>query len=473
MGYDSLFLFAQADAGQGFALGNFAPFAVLHFLEFAIWGAWYVVLGNYLNGLNFSRPAIGRIYGTMALGAIISPMIVGTVADKYLNTEVVIGLSHLAGGVLLLVMSRMKTPGTFFAAALAYALVYSPTLSLVNSIVFEHLENADNFPYIRVFGTIGWILAGLSLKFLLKPGRPVDNKPLLLAAGLSFVLGAFAFLLPKTPPKATGDGALPFLKAIEMLGDLEAGIFFAVTLVIAMAMGLYFAFAALFIEQRAGVGGQNVGPIMTIGQAVEIFFMLSLPWFIQSLGMHVVLAVGVLAWALRFSFFSAASRNGYLPLIIAGVALHGLCFDFYFAAAFIHVEKLADPSIRASAQALLGLVIYGLGMYLGTEGSGWLNQKLTRKSAAIGEARESHLETEAAEGGQSAAQKVVEQTTDWQKFWLIPAIASFVALAAFLASSRFVKPAADEPAVAQPPAAAPGALEPATAETPETATDAQ
>ncbi|RUL84901.1 MFS transporter [Tautonia sociabilis] len=442
MGYDSFLLLAQqADAAAGLSLSNFIPFSILHFLEFAIWGAWYVVLGNYLNALGFSRPSIGRIYGTMAIGAIISPMILGTVADKYLNTEVVIGLSHLTGGILLIVMSQMRKPGAFFAAALAYALVYSPTLTLVNSIYFEH-ANADYFPYVRVFGTIGWILAGLSLKLLLKPDRPVDNTPLLLAATLSFILGVFAFLLPDTPPKATEAGALPFLQAIGMLAEPSSAVFFGVTLVIAMAMGIYFAFAALFIEQRAGVKSQNVGPIMTIGQAVEIFFMLSLPWFIREVGMPVVLTVGVTAWALRFAFFTAASTGKYFPLVLAGVALHGLCFDFYFAAGFIHVEKLSDPSIRASAQALFGVVVYGLGMYLGTEGGGWLNQYFTREKPAS---------VEDVVGAALVDDPSVTRTTDWRSFWLIPCIAVSISLAAFLASLVLIpQPGPDEaaPAVA-------------------------
>ncbi|QDV33553.1 MFS transporter [Tautonia plasticadhaerens] len=442
MGYDSFLLLAQQAAEpSGVNLANFIPFSILHFLEFAIWGAWYVVLGNYLNAKGFSRPAIGRIYGTMALGAIISPMILGTVADKYLNTEDVIGGSHLIGGVLLLVMSRMNRPSTFFAAALGYALVFSPTLSLVNAIVFEHIDNANNFPYIRVFGTIGWILAGLSLKLLLKPDRPVDNKPILLAAALSFVLGIFAFTLPDTPPKSTGVGAFPALEALGMLAEPTTAVFFAVTLVISMAMGLYFAFGALFIEQRGGVRSENVGPIMTIGQAVEIGFMLSLPWFIRELGMPVVLAVGVTAWALRFAFFTTASTGRYFPLILAGVALHGLCFDFYFAAGFIHVENLADESIRNSSQALFAVVVYGLGMYLGTEGSGWLNQKFTREEAPA-----------------TAGQPPV-RTTDWRTFWLLPTIAVTISLLAFLASLVLVPEAAQPEMEPEAEAAAAAAAE--------------
>ncbi|WP_169976681.1 MFS transporter [Tautonia rosea] len=416
MEYGTFFLFAQqADASSGFSLGNFLPFSALHFLQFAIWGAWYVVLGNYLNAKGFTRASIGRIYGTMPLGAIISPMLLATVADKYLNMEVVIGLSHLIGAALLVVMSQVNNAKTFFWVALAYALVYSPTLSLANAVVFPHLNNPNHFPYIRVFGTLGWIAAGLSLKVLIKPDQPMNNRPILLAAGLSLVLGVYSFSLPATPPTAEGD-ALPFVKAISMLSEPTFAVFFGVTLVIAMAMGIYFAFAALFIEQRAGVKSQNVGPIMTIGQAVEIFFMLSLPWFIESLGMPVVLAMGVAAWALRFGCFTAASTGGYFPLILLGVALHGLCFDFFFAAGFIHVETLSEPTIRASAQSLYGVIVYGLGMYLGTEISGWLNQRFTKEEVP------------------AIADVPPVRKTDWRKFWSIPFVAVTLAMLAFFAS---------------------------------------
>lgn len=437
-----LLLFAQETPdASGIPWGIYVPFAVLHFLEFAIWGSWYVILGNYLNALGFSRSVIGRIYGTMPLGAIISPMILGTIADKYLNTEIVLAISHLAGAVLLFLLSRVRRPGLFFVVALLYALVYSPTLSLVNSIVFANFADAgipsENFAYIRVFGTIGWIAAGLSLKLLLKPNQPVDNKPILLAAGLSAALGAFSFLLPATPPAAEAS-ALPFVKALSLIGDPAFAIFFGVTLVIAMGMAFYFAFTGIFLEQKVKVNSENIGPVLAIGQFVEIFFMVSLPWFIATVGVPTVLVVGVTAWALRFGFFS----TGVLPLVIAGVALHGLCFDFFFATGFIYMEQETGATIRASAQSLYGVIVYGLGMYLGTEASGWLNQRLTREEAP------------ATEGTPPI------RTTNWSRFWLIPSIVVAISLAALIGSLLM----APEPTVPDDEAAAAAAELPVEAE---------
>ncbi len=443
-------------AQSGFYDLTYVRFCVLHFLEFAIWGAWYVVLGNFLDARGFSRKDIGRIYGTMAVGAIISPVFVGAVADRYLSTQYVIGGLHVIGAVLLFAMSRIRNARPFYWTALAYSLAYSPTLALVNSIVFanipEGVEATTYFPLIRVFGTIGWILAGLSLKLLLKPNQPVSERPLLLASTLSVALGLFAFTLPDTPPafpaavaSAVEDGTLTREAADQLLsiGNVQLAIdqgvvtaaqvegipkqfefsdvfglirelpvFLMVSLVISMAMGFYFAFGALFLEKNANVEPQNVGPIMTIGQIVEIVFMLSLPWFLGSLGMSIVLALGVAAWALRFGFFMVGS----LPLVIAGIGLHGICFDFFFAAGFIHVDAQASEAIRNSAQTLYGMLVYGIGLYLGNELSGWLNQYCTTETTVEGE---------------------VVRETNWKKFWAIPCIVVATSLVLLIISQQF------------------------------------
>jgi nucleoside transporter len=399
------FLLAQTE----FSNVTYALFCTLHFLEFAIWGAWFVVLGNLLDSRGFSRKEIGLVYGTMPIGSIISPMLVGMVADRYFSTQVVIGVLHLAGAGLLWAMATTKGPRSFFWIALAYALAYSPTLALVNSIVFAHVSDAERyFPLIRVFGTIGWIVAGLSHKLILKPGQPVNERPLLLAAGLSLLLGLFSFALPDTPPR--GGELFEFSAILGLVGELP--IFLAVSLIIAMAMSFYFAFAALFVEKQAGVQPHNVGPLMTIGQWVEIIFMLSLPWFLGQLGMNTVLAMGVAAWALRFGLFAT---GGPLPLIILGIGLHGICFDFFFAAGFIHVDAQASDAIRNSAQTLYGMLVYGLGMYLGAATSGWLNQQCTRE--------------ETTPAG-------VVRVTNWRKFWLIPCVVVTVSLLLLLASQQ-------------------------------------
>jgi nucleoside transporter len=357
---------------------DYVKLCIMNFLEFAIWGAWYVVLGSYLNTQGFSRRDIGRIYGTMAIGAMISPLFIGLVADKYFESQIVLAVLHLAGAGLLIAMSRMRTPQSFFWMALAYALAYSPTLALVNGIVFTRCAelNADpnNFPLIRVFGTIGWIMAGLSHRFLIKKDAPMNERPILLAAALSALLGLFAFSLPENPPKASGFTLSEFFGAMGQL-IMDVPVFLVVSLIIAMSMGTYFAFGALFVEKRAGVKPHDVGPVMAIGQFVEIGFMLALPWSLGKLGMNAVLAIGISAWALRFGLFSIGQP---LALIIIGIALHGICFDFFFAAGFIHIEQIAPEAIRNSAQNLFGFLAYGLGLFLGTELSGWLNQYCTK-----------------------------------------------------------------------------------------------
>jgi nucleoside transporter len=408
---NAILLFAQdAQTGTGIDWGLRLPLSVMMFLEFAIWGAWYVVLGNYLNVLGFSRKDIGRIYSTMPIGAIIAPMFIGAIADRYFAAEHVMAVSHLIGGCLLLWMARIRTPREFFWVSLAYAIAYSPTLSLVNTIVFRNVPDTNQFPELRVLGTIGWIVAGMSLRLLIKPGQPMNNRPILLAAVLSFVLGGLSFALPHTPPTPDASGEIPFLKAMEMFNDRAAAIFFVGSLIIAMAMAIYFAFAALYLEQGVKVKPENVGPVMTIGQWVEIFFLITLSWFIREWGMKVVLLIGMAAWATRFGIFAARPP---FPLIAVAVGLHGICFDFFFAAGMIHTQNIAPAGITASAQSLYGVLVYGLGMWLGTEGSGWLNQYFTRETI-------------------DPATGQVTRETNWTKFWLVPFIAVTIALVAFL-----------------------------------------
>jgi hypothetical protein len=384
-------------------------------------------------------------------------------------------------------MAQIKTPRAFYWTALAYAMVYSPTLALVNSVGFAHIPDPTrDFPTIRVLGTIGWIAAGLSLRFLIAPGQPMNNRPLLLASALSFALGIYSFFLPHTPPAAAGSGAeaeailefgevvgvkvtntgsgyqtvpsitvtggggagaevtakltdkqtvgeievvkrgkgygsapklnfpsaeIPFLNAIGLLKDPSFAVFFGVSFLITLALAFYYSFTALYLENGLAVRPENVGPLMTVAQWVEIIFMFTLPWFLSELGMKWVLAIGMAAWGVRYAIF--ASR-GPLPLILVGIGLHGICFDFFFAAGFIHVQNTAPKEIQASGQSLFGVLTYGLGMWLGTEASGWLNQWFTR-------------EVTDPKTGQAT------KLTDWTKFWLVPCVGVLISLALFLA----------------------------------------
>lgn len=410
-------LFAQVDFSAGLhdflqVVRTHWAFCLLHFLEFGIWGAWYVVLGNFLGARGFSRIEIGRIYGTIPLGSIISPFFIGVLADKYVNTEVLLAVLHLAGGVLLFVMAKTERPRLFYWVCFAYALCFAPTLSLVNSIIFAHNTDlfagkaGNEFFWIRVFGTLGWICAGLSHRLLLTPGKPVNERPIQLAATLSLILGVFAFSLPATPPSPSAD----WTKALSMFSRLPA--FMAVSLVISIAMAIYFAFAALFLE-KSGVKPHNVGPVMTLGQAVEIFFMLSLPLILgpNNERIFMVLAIGVAAWALRFGLFSIGRP---MALLLLGVALHGICFDFFFATGFTYVASNAPETLQASAQALFGVLVYGIGMYIGTEGSGWLNTFFSRTT--------------------TQADGTTDVHTNWSGFWGVTCAMVTISLIAFLLS---------------------------------------
>lgn len=403
-------LLVAADVAPPMELSLQIPFSVLHFLEFAIWGVWWVVLGNYLDAIGFSRKEIGRVYATMPIGSIIAPMFIGTVADRFFAGEQLMGVLQLAGAGLLFWLAQVKSPRPFFWIALLYALVYSPTLALVNSIPFAHIPDAQrDFPLIRVLGTIGWIAAGLSLKLFLKPGEPVNNRPILLAAVLSAMLGVYSFFLPHTPPPADAS-QIPFIKAIELFKDPSFAVFFGVSFLITIALAFYYSFTALFLERRIGVRAQNVGPVMTIGQWMEIIFMLLLPWFLDHFGMKWVLAMGMGAWALRYGLFAIGSP---FLLVLLGIALHGICFDFFFAAGFIHVEQSAAKEIANSAQSLFAVLTYGLGMYIGTETAGRLNQALVFSQPPTQE-------------GASPIE------SGWRSFWLFPCIGAAVCLALFI-----------------------------------------
>lgn len=397
------------------------PLSVLNFLEFAIWGAWWVVLGQYLESLHFTRKQIGRVYATMPIGSIITPMFAGWLADSFFAAEHVMAVLHLAGAALLFALARIRQEKTFYWVALLYALMYSPTIPLANAIVFRNAPH--DFPTIRVLGTIGWIVAGLALKLLLKPGQPVNNRPLLLASGLSLVLGFASFALPHTPPMPSETS---LTQALELVHNPSFMTFLGAAFVVSAAFAFYFAFTALYLEKRIGVRSDNAAPLMTLGQWVEIGGMYVLQVLQPVWGFKVILALGMFTVAARYAIFAAGRP---FALIVLAIALHGLCFDFFLAAGFMYIDNVAPESVSSSAQSLFSVITYGLGMYLGTEGAGWLNQRLTR-------------ETVDPETG------AVERITNWRTFWLVPAIASAVAVLLFLLMFSNPQPKAEKPSEA-------------------------
>jgi predicted MFS family arabinose efflux permease len=238
----------------------------------------------------------------------------------------------------------------------------------------------------------------------------VNNRPLLLAAGLSVILGIYSFFLPNTPPSPDAGGDVPFIKAFRMFGEPGPAVFLVAVFLVSIALAFYYSFTALYLEQGAKVKPENVGPLMTIGQWVEIIFMLTLALFIRSLGMKWVLVLGMAAWGVRYAIFAARPP---LPLILIGIALHGICFDFFLAAGAIHTDAIAPADIKASAQSLYSVLTYGLGMWIGTEASGWLNQYYTTETV-----------------DPATGEKV--RVTDWTKFWLVPCMGIVALLVVFV-----------------------------------------
>lgn len=379
--------------------------SIMMFLQFAVWGAWFVVLGNYLKALHFDGSDIGSIYATMSLGAILSPMFIGQIADRYFSSERLMAVLHLLGAAILYQLAWTTAPSAFYWTALVYALVYSPTLSLSNSIAFTHLPDAArDFPGIRVLGTIGWIAAGLIV------GRTLSiesNQPLLLASSFSAVLGLASFFLPHTPPTGKAGDALPFLRALDLLKERSFAVFFGVSFVITIVLAFYYSFTSLYLEKQIGV--KDVASTMTIGQWAEMLLLPALPFFLARLGMKWVLAMGMLAWGVRYAIFALGQPEPSLLywVVIASLALHGICFDFFFAAGFIHVDNESPSEIRASAQALFSFLTYGFGMWLGSELSGRLNSFYTTKVDGA-------------------------EVTNWNAFWTVPSIGVFVCLAIFV-----------------------------------------
>ncbi len=410
--------------------------SIMMFLQFAIWGAWFVVFFPYLTGKGFTPAQAGALIGNMALGAIISTMFAGYIADRFVASERMMAVLHLAGAGLLYWMAQIQDPNRFwdlFAVSLAYALLYNPTLALSNSIAFSHIPDATrDFPGIRVLGTLGWIVVGFLIDILFKQtvvrgGTTVtldasaSNGPLLLAAGLSAVLGVYSLALPHTPPSGKPGDALPFKKALDLFKDPSFAVFFGVSCALTIVVAVYYTVWSEFLTKAAGV--TNIGSTMLIGQVCELIFLPLLPFFLFRLGMKWVLALGMFCWGLRYFLFAYGGPEGLaFALVIAGVALHGFCFDFFFAAGFIHVDNEAPKDIRASGQALFSFLTYGVGMWIGNLVAGWLKGEFTDPSGVV----------------------------DWHTFWLVPSAGVMLALLVFVVFFRMHR---REPVAAQEPVA--------------------
>lgn len=349
--------------------------SVMMFLEFFIWGGWFVTLGTFLgNNLNATGAETGMAYSTQSWGAIIAPFIIGLIADRFFNAERILGVLHLAGAVLMFQMSQSTEFSTFYPYILGYMIVYMPTLALVNSVSFNQMTDpAKEFSYIRVWGTIGWIVAGLAISYVFSWDssagiqRGLLRNTFLMTAFASGILGLFSFSLPKTPPKMNEDGKVTLsdilgLEAIKLLKDRNFLIFFLSSVLICIPLAFYYQNANPFLAE---IGVDNPTGKMTIGQASEVLFMLLLPIFFKRFGFKKTILFGMLAWAVRYVLFAFGNADELTFMLILGIALHGICYDFFFVSGQIYTDTKAGERHKSAAQGLITLATYGVGMLIG------------------------------------------------------------------------------------------------------------
>jgi nucleoside transporter len=386
--------------------------SIMMFLEFFIWGAWFVTLGTYLgSNLSASGSETAAIFSTQSWGAIIAPFIIGLIADRYFNAEKILGILHLAGAFLMYQMYQSEEVGVFYTYVLSYMILYMPTLALVNSVSFNQMKDPEKeFANIRVWGTIGWIIAGLSISYFFHwdstegISSGLLKNTFLLAGIAAFILGLFSFSLPKTPPKVSDEkikiGDIIGLDALRLLKDKNFAIFFVSSILICIPLAFYYQNANLFLTQ-AGV--ENPTGKMAIGQISEALFLLLIPVFFVRFGFKKTILIGMLAWAVRYVLFAYGNGGDLSFMLIIGIALHGICYDFFFVSGQIYTNSKAGEKYKSAAQGLITLATYGVGMLIGFAVAGWITDNY----------------------------KTLEGGINWQMVWIIPAGIAFVVFLLF------------------------------------------
>ena len=389
--------------------------SVMMFLQYFVWGAWYVTMGTYLlTTLHFSAQQSGLLYGTTALAAMVSPFFVGMVADRFFATEKILATLHLVGAVLLFYISGLTTFGSFYPLLLTYTLLFMPTLALTNSLSFHQMtDTGKQFPGVRVLGTIGWIAAGVAISALGAEAVALQFK---VAAGASVLLGLFCFTLPHTPPARIGHKVqlrdILGLDALELMKERSFAVFVLGSFLVCIPLQFYYAFTNPFLNE---LGMTNTAGIQSLGQVSEIAFMLVMPLFFVRLGVKNMLLVGMAAWAARYVLFAFGDIGPKLWMLYAGILLHGICYDFFFVTGQIYVDRKAPLQIRAAARGFIAFVTLGVGMFIGS----WLSGLIVD------------------------AYRVAPASHDWMRVWLVPAAMAAGVLLLFAALFNERQPASE------------------------------
>jgi len=370
------------------------------FLNFFIWGAWYVTMGTYLKSIKgVTDVQVGVAYGTQSLGAIIAPFFIGLIADKFFSAQKILGILHLAGGAALYYLSVVDNFSAFYPALLIYMILFMPTLALINAVSFKQINDPEkDFAKIRVWGTLGWIAAGLIIGWMAWEQTNSLTNTFRLAAIVSMIMGLFSFTLPDTPPSKTGTkvtfGEILGLDAIGLLKDKNFLIFFLSSLLICIPLAFYYQETNIFLNELKVEGAAGK---MAIGQMSELIFMVLMPFFFVRLGVKKMLLIGMAAWAARYLFFGFGDTARGMWMLYAGIILHGICYDFFFVTGQIYTNDKAGDKFRASAQGMITLATYGVGMLIGFWVAGLVAQKYT-----------------------------IENGHNWKSIWMIPAAIALV-----------------------------------------------
>jgi nucleoside transporter len=390
-----------------------AQLSVMMFLEFFIWGGWFVTLGSFLgNNLNATGAETGMAYSTQSWGAIIAPFIIGLIADRFFNAEKILGVLHLIGAVLMYQMSQTTEFSVFYPYVLGYMIAYMPTLALVNSVSFNQMQNpAKQFPFVRVFGTLGWIIAGwvISLAFKwdaidhIKEGA-LSNTFLMVAIA-SAILGVFSFTLPKTPPKVNAGEKVTIsdilgLDALKLLKDRNFFTFFIASVLICIPLAFYYQNISLFLTEN---NVENSTTWASLGQVSEVLFMLLLPFFFTKYGFKKTILFGMLAWGIRYTLFAFGNAGDLFFMLVIGIALHGICYDFFFVSGQIYTDSKAGEKIKSAAQGLITLATYGVGMLIGF----WIAGQIADKY------------------------RLTDGAHSWKDIWIFPAVFAIVVMVLF------------------------------------------